>query len=136
MNLASVLLSAAVFAAQVEPGLAAEHNHWAYLKSVSTYEPQAGFNQIVGPTRFVGYFLAAPDRCRVTVFAAGADDEALITPPRRVDIDIEAGGRNEFPAGDGSALAIACTADADAIKVAPQLPPLTVGQRDGLALEP
>ncbi len=137
MNFASVLLlSAAVLAAQVEPDLAAEHNHWAYLASVSTYKPMAGFNHVVGPTRFVGYFLSRPDRCRVTVFAAGADDEALITPPRRIDIDIEAGGRNELPAGDGSALAIACTAEAEAIKLAPQSPPLAARKRDGLALQP
>ena len=131
MNFASVLLSAAVLTAQVEPGLAAERKHWAYLKSVSTYQPMAGFNHVVGPTRFVGYFLSRPDRCRVTVFTAGADDEALITPPRRVDIDIEAGGRNEFPAGDGSALAIACTSDADLIKVAPQRRPITAENLNG-----
>jgi hypothetical protein len=90
----------------------------------------------VGTTRFVGYFLAAPDRCRVTVFTAAADDEALIAPPRRIVIDIEASGRSELPAGDGSALAIACTADADAIKVAPQFHSLAAGGFNGLALEP
>ena len=79
---------------------------------------------------------AVPDRCSVTVFTAGADDEALITPPRRIDIDIEAGDRNELTAGDGSALAIACTAEADAIKVAPQFPPLDARKRDSLALQP
>ncbi len=120
----------------VATGLAVLIGHWAYLASVSTYKPLAGFNHVVGPTRFVGYFLSRPDRCRVTVFAAGADDEALITPPRRIDIDIEAGGGNELPAGDGSALAIACTAEAEAIKLAPQSPPLAARKRDGLALQP
>jgi hypothetical protein len=136
MNSASVLLSAALLSAQIGPGLAAEHNHWAYLASVSTYKPMAGFNHVVGTTRFVGYFLAAPDRCRVTVFTAAADDEALIAPPRRTEIDIEASGRGELPAGDGSALAIACTADADAIKVAPQFHSLAAGGFNRLALEP
>ncbi len=77
----------------------------------------AGFNHVVGPTRFVGYFLQRPGLCEVTVFTAGADDEALVSPP---EIDIAAAERSELPAGDGSALAIACTADADAIKIAPQ----------------
>ena len=125
MNFASVLLSAAVLTAQVEPGLAAERKHWAYLKSVSTYQPMAGFNHVVGPTRFVGYFLPAPARCLVTVFQAAANDEALVTPPHRAEIDIAAGGRSELDAGDGSALAIACTVDADAIKIATQYRPMS-----------
>jgi hypothetical protein len=118
-----VLLSSAVLVSLLEPGLAADNNrHAAYLASVSTYKPMAGFNHVVGPTRFVGYFLQAPGLCRVTVFKAGADDEALVSPPERVKIDIAAAGRSELAAGDGSALAIACTADADAIKIAPQHP--------------
>jgi hypothetical protein len=116
----SVLLSSVVVASLMQPGFAAGSKHAAYLASVSTYKPMAGFNHVVGPTRFVGYFLQAPGSCRVTVFKAGADDEALISPPERVEIDIAAAGRSELAAGDGSALAIACTADADAIKIAPQ----------------
>ena len=80
----------------------------------------AGFNHVVGPTRFVGYFLQAPDACRVTVFKAAANDEALVSPPERIESYIAAADRREFAAGDGSALAIACKADADAIKIAPQ----------------
>jgi hypothetical protein len=99
---------------------AAENNHWEYLASVATYKPMAGFNHVVGPTRFVGYFLPGPNLCRVTIFEAGADDEALVVPPRRTTINIEAAGRAGFLAGDGSALAIGCTADADLIKIAPQ----------------
>jgi hypothetical protein len=118
----SVLLSSVVVASLMQPGFAADNTHAAYLASVSTYKPMAGFNHVVGPTRFVGYFLQAPGLCRVTVFKAGADDEALVSPPERVEIDIAAAGRSELAAGDGSALAIACTADADAIKIAPQHP--------------
>jgi len=128
MTSTSFLLTTAILAAQLEPALAAEHNHWAYLASVATYKPMAGFNHVVGPTRFVGYFLPRPDRCLVTVFEAGAHDEALVTAPRKFDIDIAAGGRSELDAGDGSALAIACTADADLIKIAPQhRPPAAEG---------
>jgi hypothetical protein len=124
MTSASIVLSAALLSSQLAPALAAEGGHWDYLQSVSTYKPMAGFNHVVGPTRFVGYFLSGPDRCRVTVFTAAADDDALVQPPRRIEFDLAAGGRIEISAGDGSALAIACTADADAIKVAPQRLPI------------
>ena len=113
-------VSATIILASCLPAFAAENNHWAYLASVATYKPMAGFNHVVGPTRFVGYFLPGPTLCRVTIFQAGANDEALVVPPHRIAIDIQAAGRVEFPAGDGSALAIACTADADVIKIAPQ----------------
>jgi hypothetical protein len=122
MTFTSVLLSSAVLASLLQPGLAADNTHAAYLASVSTYKPMAGFNHVVGPTRFVGYFLQAPGLCRVTVFKAAADDETLVSPPERMKIDIAAAGGSELAAGDGSALAIACTADADAIKIAPQHP--------------
>jgi hypothetical protein len=79
------LLGAAALAAVINMGVAAaeaaESNHWAYLASVATYKPMAGFNHIVGPTRFVGYFLLGPHVCRVTLFEAAADDEALVVPP-------------------------------------------------------
>ena len=131
MTSASVLLSAALLAADISPAVAAEANHRAYLASVSTYRPMAGFNHVVGPTRFVGYFLPGLDSCRVTVLTAAADDEALVTPPRRIAFDLAAGGRSELPAGDGSALAIACTSDADLIKVAPQRRPITAENLNG-----
>jgi hypothetical protein len=124
MTSASIVLSAALLSSQLAPAFAAESGNWADLQSVATYKPMAGFNHVVGPTLFVGYFLPSPGRCRVTVFTAAADDEARVQPPRRIEFDLAAGGRNEIPAGDGSALAIACTADADAIKVAPQRLPV------------
>jgi hypothetical protein len=130
MTSASVLLSAALLAANISPAVA-ETNHRAYLASVSTYRPMAGFNHVVGPTRFAGYFLSGLDSCRVTVLTAAAHDEALVTPPRRIEFDLAAGGRTELPAGDGWALAIACTADADLIKVAPQRRPITAENRNG-----
>jgi hypothetical protein len=120
MTFRSFLLSSVILASLVQPGFAADSTHVAYLASVSTYRPMAGFNHVVGTTRFVRYFLQAPDLCRVTVFKAAADDEALVSPPERVKIDVSAGGRGELATGDGSALAIACAADADAIKIAPQ----------------
>jgi hypothetical protein len=132
MTSVSIFLSAALLSSQLAPALAAENGHWAYLESVSTYRPMARFNHVVGPTRFVGYFLTRPGRCLITVFTAAADDEALVQPPHRIDFDLAAGGRNEIPAGDGSALAIACTADADLIKIAPQQLPIAAGNVYGV----
>lgn len=95
-------------------------DHPSLTNCVSTYRPTAGFNKVIGNSRFVGYFLTGPDRCDVTVSVTRADDEALSTPPRRMLLQIAAGGRSELDAGPNSALAIACTVDADAIKLAPQ----------------
>ena len=117
-----VLLTSVAFASLIQPTFAAADNHAAYLASVSTYKQMVGFKHVVGPTRFIGYFLKGPDGCRVTVFTSAADDEAFVAPPKVVEINIVAAGRAELPAGDGSALAIACTADADLIKIAPQHP--------------
>jgi hypothetical protein len=122
MNLRSIVLSRLAAAALALPLPAIAGDHATYLASVATYKPMAGFNHVVGQKRFVGYFLGAPDLCRVTVFEATADDEALVVRPRRLDIDIKAADRAEIDAGEGATLAIACTADADAIKIAPQLP--------------
>jgi hypothetical protein len=121
INLHSILPFLAV-ATLALPAPATARDHAAYLASVATYKPMAGFNHVVGNKRFVGYFLAAPDLCRVTVFEVIADDVALIVPPNRLEIDVKAADRAELDAGEGAALAIACTADADAIKIAPQLP--------------
>ena len=118
MNFTPVLLTSVLLASQIQPTLAGAHD--AYLASVSTYRPMGGFNYLVGPTHFVGYFLQTPDACRVTVFKAVANDESLVSPPERIELYIAAADRRELAAGDGSALAIVCTADTDAIKIAPQ----------------
>jgi hypothetical protein len=93
--------------------------HAEHLASVATYRPMQGFNHVVGTKRFVGYFLPSKDVCSVTVMLAIADDERLATPPQRIQIEIPAAGRSEVAADGGDALGIACTVDADAIKVAP-----------------
>ena len=81
-------------------------------------------------------FCRAPDACRVTVFEAAADDEALVAPPQphRSSTSRRATAA-EFDAGDGSALAIACTADADEIKIAPQSRTAVTLARTPLRLE-
>jgi len=104
--------------ASITLAVAAPHNERS--SAVSGYKPMAGFNHVVGDYRYVGYFLAGPDRCDVTVFQLLADDDQLGVPPVRMALQVAAGGRSEIDAGTGAALAIACTSDADAIKIAPQ----------------
>ncbi|MBV9637019.1 MAG: hypothetical protein JOZ40_20535 [Methylobacteriaceae bacterium] len=89
------------------------------LGSVATYKPMQGFNHVVDDTRFVGYFLTKDDACSVTVMIAVADDEELKTPPHRVQIEIPAANRSEIAVGNGDALGIACTVDADLLKIVP-----------------
>ena len=82
MKLTPVLLISFLLTSPIQPALAG--NHDAYQASVSTYKPMAGFNHVVGPTRFVGYFSAGPGhmsrdrvqgggRRRVTPHPARAD---------------------------------------------------------------
>ena len=116
--LKTLALAAASALALVSSACAGDHSE--IMRGVHTAKPMAAFNMVVGGARFVGYFVAGPGRCDVTVFQAGADDEALKVAPRRMVLQIAAGGRSELDAGPDAALAIACTADADAIKLAPQ----------------
>jgi hypothetical protein len=64
MNLQSILPILAVLPILAIAPLAlpapAAQDHAAYLASVATYKPMAGFDHVVGNKRFVGYFLAAP----------------------------------------------------------------------------
>ena len=119
MHILKSILAAAAMLSAASATFAAPHSE--ITRTVATYKPMAGFNHVVGDTRFIGYFLAGPDRCDVTVFTSRADDEALTVPARRSLFQIAAGGRNEIEAGPDSALAIACSIDADVIKVAPQV---------------
>ena len=91
--------------------------HSDYTASVATYKAIQGFSHVVGSRHFVGYFVMAKDGCAVTVINATAVDGRLTESPRRQTIAIPAGGRTEVQAGDGGALGIGCTEDADAIKV-------------------
>ena len=99
--------------------VAQDTTHASYIASVATYKPIQGFNHIVGSRQFVGYFVTAKDSCAVTVLNAAADDDRLIETPQRQTLTIPAGDRAELKADHGKALGIGCTADADAIKVAP-----------------
>jgi hypothetical protein len=89
-------------------------------RNVSTYKETAVFNHVVGDARFVGNFVAGPGRCDVTMFLTRADNAALTPPLRRFVLPIAAGARSEFEVGPKSTFVIACTSDADEIKVAPQ----------------
>jgi hypothetical protein len=113
-------LALGVIAAAALVSAATAQTHAQYLASVASYKPMAAFDHEVGDVKFVGYFLAGPDRCDVTVVEARIDDSGLAFAPRHISLQIAAGGRSELPAGVDSSLAIACTAEADAIRIAPQ----------------
>ena len=101
---------------------AQDTKHSAYVASVATYKPIQAFSHVVGSRHFVGYFVTAKDACSVTVINAAADDDRLTETPQRQTIVIPAADRTEVKADHGKALGIACTADADAIKVVPLEP--------------
>ena len=97
--------------------------HGDHLASVATYRPIQAFNHVVGGRRFAGYFVEANHGCAVTVISVAADDENLTMEPQRRSFEVPAGGRIELAAGDGQALGIGCTSDANEIKaVALRLP--------------
>jgi hypothetical protein len=120
MKTSHAIAALAALAVSTGAATAAETmSHAGYLASVATYKPMQGFNHVVGAKRFVGYFMPGKNVCSVTVMVALADDDRLATPPQRIQVEIPAADRSELAAGGGDALGIACTVDADAIKVAP-----------------
>jgi hypothetical protein len=120
MKIAVLLSTLSALVALPHVGVADGFTHESYMRSVAIHAPLAGFNHVVGDTRFVGYFQALPGRCHVTVFKAGAEGEKLVVAPVKLDLMIAAGDRAELKVSHGEALAIACTVDADAIAIAPQ----------------
>lgn len=109
--LASVLSVSAVFAAASHPKL-----------PVDSYKPYAGFSYVVEGKQMVGWFETEGEACAVHVVMAEAGDETLAVTPVRFVSDVAAGDVMNIEAGDG-ALSIACTIDADAIKVVVQTRP-------------
>ena len=91
--------------------------HAARLAAVHSFKPIEGFNHVIGATRYVGYFTQRDGGCAVTVITAGAEDTALVVPPKRMELVIPAADRTEIEAEGGRALAIGCTVDADQIKL-------------------
>jgi len=90
--------------------------------SVARYNRVAAFNHLVPDSSLVGYFVATPARYDVTVFNARAGDEERAVLPTRMFLQIAAGGHSEVDATrPDAALAIACTGDADSLKIAPQI---------------
>ncbi len=95
--------------------------------SVSTYKPIQGFSHIIGERHFVGYFVAAQNRCAVTVINATVGDDRNFEEPRRQKFELVAGARAEIKADHGKALGIGCSSDAQEITVValePNIPEL------------
>jgi hypothetical protein len=115
-----LLTTSFTLALLASPAFAVAEERADSTHSVSTYKETAVFNHVVGDARFVGNFITGPGRCDVTMFLTGADNAALAPPLRRFVLPIAAGARSELEVGPKSTLVIACTSDADEIKVAPQ----------------
>lgn len=114
--LTRILAASAIFLSGAA-AFAGRAGHGEHLARVAAYEPMQAFNQIVGETQFIGYFLAAEDACEVTVMVSVAGDERLTAEPRRIDLVIKAADRSEIAADEDRVLAIGCTVDADEIRV-------------------
>lgn len=116
----SIAIAAAVSAATVvQPSLAAARpGHASYLAQVATYRSAQGFSAVVGDKRFTGFFIAKPGACRVTLIVSRADDEQLRQAPQRLEFALGAANVIQISAGGGQALGVACTAEADTVKVA------------------
>ena len=95
--------------------------HTDRSSSVARYNRVAAFNHLVPDSSLVGYFVATPARYDVTVFNARAGDEERAVLPTRMFLQIAAGAHSEIVSRPDEALAIACTGDADSLKIAPQI---------------
>lgn len=114
------LIAATLAYALSVTAVSAAANHPAF--PVDSYKPYAGFSYVVEGKRMVGWFQTEGEACAVHVVLAEADDETLAVTPVRFVSDVAAGDVMHIEAGDG-ALSIACTIDADAIKVVVQTRP-------------
>jgi hypothetical protein len=72
---------------------------------------------VVAGKRFTGFFTSRHEACRVTLIVSDAGDEALVTAPQRLEFELGAAQVFSIAATAQEALGIACTVDADAIKV-------------------
>ena len=116
-NITVTALSAASILGVASASFAAATHH-DYLSAVAAYKPAQGFNSTVATKQFAGYFTRGQDACDVTVMIAEAGDEELRVKPVKVSFGIPAAGRSELMTDNGQVLALACTADADLLKVA------------------
>ena len=85
--------------------------------SVSAYKPLQGFSHTIGARHFVGFFVAAQNRCAVTVVDATVGDDPNFDGPRHQKFELASGARAEIKANHGKALGIGCSADANEITV-------------------
>ncbi|BBE72611.1 hypothetical protein [Oharaeibacter diazotrophicus] len=100
--------TAAVAAAEMHPSVAGVH----------AYAPFAAISETAGSKHVVGWFESTGEACRMTLVVAERDDETLAVEPTRVAFTVAAADVAELATGAGSAIRVACTADADAVKVA------------------
>jgi len=98
--------TAAVAAADVHPS----------FDAVRSYAPFAAISENAGSKHVVGWFETTGEACRMTLVVAERGDETLAVEPTRVAFTVAAADVAELATGAGSAIRVACTADADAVK--------------------
>lgn len=86
--------------------------------NVDSYAPIMAISKIVGTKQVAGYFVTADNSCRMTLVVAEANDETLAVEPMRISFDIAAANVIEFQADANNVMRVACTADADQVKIA------------------
>lgn len=93
-------------------------SHDRHLAQTGTYRPIEGFSRVVAGKRFSGFFTSARGACSVSLIISQADDEGLRTPVQRMQFELSATQGVDISADQREALGMACSVDADALKVA------------------
>ena len=106
--LALTLVATTAVAGETHPAFDAVHG----------YAPRAAISETAGDKQVVGYFETADTGCRMTLMMAEKDDETLAVTPVKLVFDVAAADVAEIQAGDRGALMVACSADADQVKIA------------------
>lgn len=114
----SVAIAATVIALSAPASADGSASHDLQLARVATYQPADGFSHVVAGKRFTGFFLSRRGTCSVSLIVSDADDEALRTPPQRMQFELGATQGVDVSASPREALGVACGVDADALSVA------------------
>ncbi len=106
--LALTLVAGSALAADVHPALDGVHG----------YAPRAAISETAGAKHVAGYFETRGEACAMTLVVSEKDDETLEVAPIRIAFQVPAADVAEIATGEGSAIRVACTVDADQVKIA------------------
>lgn len=109
---------AAALALSLLAGAASAAGTHPPMNAVDSFEPYAAISETAGGKHVVGWFETADGACRMNLLIAEKDDETLSVKPTKIVFAVAAADVAEIQTGDGAAMMVACTADADAVKIA------------------